>query len=502
MKPIDEQARAEEFDAIVVGGGPAGATASAAVALRGHRVLLLEQQAFPRYQIGESLLPSTVHGVCRILGVEDEVARAGFKVKRGGTFRWGRNRDPWQFSFALSPRLADPTSFAYQVERSRFDAILLDNARRVGVDVRERCRVSDVLADGERVRGVCWTGPDGAVREARARYVVDASGNGSRIHRHVGGQRTYSDFFRNIAVFGYFAGGKRLPAPNDGNIFCAAFDEGWLWYIPLRDDLTSVGAVVSRENAAEIQRDPVTAWRRLVDSCGEVRDLLSGVEQATVAPYDRVRARRDWSYWRTRLWRPGMVLAGDAACFVDPVLSSGVHLATYGALLAARSVNSALAAGGPAGAPDEGRLFGEFEARYRHEYGLFYEFLVSFYDMHQDERSYFWKARKVTRVHATELEAFVELVGGLASGDASLADPGARLTTASAELGSAVGRLPDSDGLRNPLFESATVRQVFQEGAVLQERGVFGGPLEEERPVRPGGLVASDDGLTWVDPGR
>ena len=500
MSTLGERTASEEFDVVVVGGGPAGATAATAVALRGHRVLLLEQETFPRYQIGESLLPSTVHGVCRILGVEDEVARAGFKPKRGGTFRWGRNPDPWQFSFALSPRLADPTSFAYQVERSRFDAILLDNARRVGVDVREGCRVTGVLADEERVRGIGWAGPGGEVREARARHVVDASGNGSRIHGEVGGRRTYSDFFRNLAVFGYFAGGARLPRPNDGNVFCSAFDEGWLWYIPLRDDLTSVGAVVGRENAAEIQRDPAAAWRRLIDACPEVRDLLDGVPRATEAPYDRVRVRRDWSYWKSRLWRPGMVLVGDAACFVDPVLSSGVHLATYGALLAARSLNSALS-----GTLPEDRLFDEFEARYRHEYGLFHEFLVAFYDMHQDERSYFWKARKVTHVGSTELEAFVDLVGGLASGDASLGGPaaaGSRLAAASSRLDEAVGRLPDSDGLRNPLLESAPVRQVFQEGAVLQERGVFGGPLEDESPVRPGGLVASEDGLTWEEPGR
>ncbi|WLW50602.1 tryptophan 7-halogenase [Streptomyces sp. YU58] len=489
---------AEEFDVVVVGGGPAGSTVASAVALKGHRVLLLEQQTFPRYQIGESLLPSTVHGVCRILGVEEEVARAGFKPKRGGTFRWGRNRDPWQFSFALSPRLADPTSYAYQVERSRFDQILLDNARRLGVDVREGCRVKGVLADEERVRGVEWTdaSADGEPREARARYVVDASGNGSRIHGEVGGKRTYSDFFRNIAVFGYFAGGARLPAPNDGNIFCAAFDEGWLWYIPLRDDLTSVGAVVSRENAADIQRDPVAAWRRLIDACPEVRDLLTGVPRATEAPYDQVRVRKDWSYWKSRLWRPGMVLVGDAACFVDPVLSSGVHLATYGALLAARSLNSCLA-----GTQDEGRVFAEFETRYRHEYGLFHEFLVSFYDMHQDERSYFWTARKVTRLGTTELESFVELVGGLASGDSSLGGDGragVRLAQAASDFDRAVGRLPDSDGLRNPLYESSTFRQVFREGTVLQERGLLGGPLEDETPVRPGGLVASEDGLTWV----
>jgi halogenation protein CepH len=244
----------------------------------------------------------------------------------------------------------------------------------------------------------------------------------------------------------------------------------------------------------------VAAWRRLIDSCPEVRDLLEGVPRATEAPYDQVRVRKDYSYWKSRLWTPGMVLAGDAACFVDPVLSSGVHLATYGALLAARSINSSLA-----GTLDEVRCFDEFEARYRHEYSLFYEFLVSFYDMHADERSYFWKARKVTNVGATELEAFVELVGGLASGDASLARPdqaGVRLAAASSDIDGAVGRLADSDDLRNPLFESATIRKVFQEGTVLAERGVFGGPLEDETPRLPGGLVASDDGLDWVDPDR
>ncbi len=480
----------QDFDVVVVGGGPAGATVSTAVALRGHRVLLVEKETFPRYQIGESLLPSTVHGVCRILGAEDELAKAGFKTKRGGTFRWGRNRDPWQFSFAISPRLADPTSFAYQVERSRFDAILLDNARRVGVEVREGCRVTDVIADEERVRGVRWTGPDGELHEAGARYVVDASGNGSRIHGHVGGKRTYSPFFRNIAVFGYFAGGARLPAPNDGNIFCAAFDEGWIWYIPLRDDLTSVGAVVAREHAEQIQRDPTTAWRRLIDACPEIRDLLAGTPQSTEPPYDRVRVRKDWSYGKARMWRPGMALVGDAACFVDPVLSSGVHLATYGALLAARSINTALAE-----TLYEDRLFTEFETRYRHEYGLFHDFLISFYDLHQDEESYFWKARRVTDVAMTDREAFVDLVGGLASGDTAL-------TTVADDFARAVRRLPDADDLRNPLYESDSFRQVFQEGAVLQERGLFGGPLEEERPVRPGGLVASQDGLGWVEAGR
>ncbi|WP_338775728.1 AMP-binding protein [Streptomyces sp. DG1A-41] len=194
-----------------------------------------------------------------------------------------------------------------------------------------------------------------------------------------------------------------------------------------------------------------------------------------------------------------LIIRGGENILVAPVLSSAMHLATCGGLLAARSINSCLA-----GSLDEDRLFAEFETRHRHEYGLFHEFLVSSYDMRQDERSYFWKARKVTSVGTTELEAFVELVGGLASGDASLTEAagpaGERLTAVADDFERAVRRLPDADDLRNPLYESESFRQVFQEGPSHRNAGVFGGPLESEALLRPGGLVASEDGPAWVEP--
>jgi halogenation protein CepH len=486
----------ETVDVVVVGGGPAGATAATVVAKRGHRVLLLEKQTFPRYQIGESLLPSTVHGLCRILGVADEVNGAGFTLKRGGTFRWGRNPVPWQFSFAMSPRLPEPTSTAYQVERARFDAILLRNAARNDVEVREGCAAVGVVADADRVRGIRYTGADGTAREVHASYVIDASGNTSRIHRHVGGDRIYSDFFRNLAVFGYFSGGHRLPRPHEGNIFCAAFDEGWIWYIPLRDDLTGVGAVIGPSNIAAVQRDPRAAWRQMIDMCPEVGTMLAGVPMATEPPYDQVRVRKDYSYWKTRFTTPGMVLVGDAACFVDPVLSSGVHLATYSALLAGRSINSALD-----GSLDETRGFGEFEARYRREYSLFYEFLVSFYDMQQDERSYFWSAKRIGDLAVPEAEAFAELVGGLASGDLAIMTAAAvrsRLTIAAADFTSAVGRLATPNDRRNPLYESRIVGDVFREGRNLWEQALYGGSLDDAVPDGSGMIVPTKDGLAWT----
>lgn len=491
-----------EYDLIVVGGGPAGSTAAAVVAMRGHRVLLLERETFPRYQIGESLLPATVHGLCGILGVADEVAEAGFTLKRGGTLRWGRDPKPWQFSFSMTPRLPEPTATAFQVERSRFDEILLRNAARVGAEVREGTPVRRIVADDERVRGVEYTDRDGNSRTAYGRYVIDASGNTSRIHSGVGGTRVYSDFFRNLAVFGYFAGGRRLPEPNRGNIFCAAFDAGWLWYIPLRDDLTSVGAVISPEHNPEVRRDPRAAWQDMIRSCPEVAELLDGVPAATEAPYDRVRVRKDWSYWKTSFWTPGMALVGDAACFVDPVLSSGVHLATYGALLAARAVNSALD-----GTVSEERGFAEFEARYRREYGVFYDFLIAFYDMERNEESYFWSAKKVTKVDGTEAAAFAELAGGLVSGDTAVLRPdglgglGEQWSAAAAELEGAVGQLAVTDGRVNPLLSTRVVGETFRTGRDLQEQALYGGPLDPSDVAQSGQLTASDDGLGW-SPGR
>jgi halogenation protein CepH len=487
----------ETFDVIVVGGGPAGSTLAALARMQGHRVLVLEKQFFPRYQIGESLLPSTVHGICRLIGVSDELAAAGFVRKRGGTFKWGTSPKPWTFSFSISPRIEGPSSYAYQVERSKFDHILLKNARRLGADVREGCAVTDVVADDERVRGVRYTDADGNDRVARGTFVVDASGNTSRLHARVGGRREYSDFFRSLALFGYYEGGKRLPPPNDGNILCVAFDSGWFWYIPLSSTLTSVGAVVRSDMAEKVQGDAEKAMTALIAECPIIAEYLSHATRVTTGQYGQIRVRKDYSYCQTTFSRPGMLLIGDAACFVDPVFSSGVHLATYGALLAARTINSVLAK-----RVDEESAKREFEARYRREYRLFYEFLLSFYEMHRDETSYFWQAKKVADSTRPEIEAFVELVAGISSGEWGLTSADrlvARLRSRSAELATAVDEVANSrDGNMAALFRASIVRDVMADGSQLQTLGLLGADAEAERPLFPGGLVPSLDGMFWL----
>jgi halogenation protein CepH len=436
--------------------------------MQGHRVVVLEKETFPRYQIGESLLPATVNGVCRLIGVSDELDKAGFTRKLGGTFKWGASPEPWTFFFSASQKMtAEDAMYAYQVERSKFDKILLDNARRKGAEVRENCSVTDVISDDERVRGVSYVDADGVECQIRAKYVVDASGNKSRIYKHVGGERKYSEFFRNVALFGYFTGGKRLAAPNSGNILSAAFDSGWIWYIPLSETLTSVGAVVRYDMAIKIQGDPEKALLSLIEECPLISEYLRDAKRVTEGQYGELRVRKDYSYRNTEIWRPGMVLIGDAACFVDPVFSTGVHLATYSALLAARSINSAMA-----GTVDEQAAFTEFERRYMQEYGTFYKFLVTFYDMHADENSYFWSAKKITGDLNSDLESFVNLVGGISSGEVALAEANAMLKR----------------------FE-------MLEGDQAQLRGMLGEEPEGEPPLFDNGLIPSRDGMYWTMPG-
>ncbi|MER5337025.1 tryptophan 7-halogenase [Micromonospora sp. NPDC002717] len=489
-----------DYDLIVVGGGPAGSTAATLVAMQGHRVLLLEKETFPRYQIGESLLPATIHGICRLTGVTDELARAGFPVKRGGTFRWGRNPEPWTFAFAISPKFASEGATAYQVERMKFDQILLDNARRKGVTVRERCAVVDVLEDGDRVCGVRFDDEDGTRREVRSRYVVDASGHRSRIHQRIGGDRHYPEFFRNLALFGYFEGGKRLPEPNSGNILAVAFPSGWFWYIPLNDTLTSVGAVLRPQALDRIRGgDRETVLRQLIAECPMIADYLADATRVESGPYGEVRVRKDYSYINDTFSRPGMLLVGDAACFIDPVFSSGVHLATFSALLAARSINSCLA-----GELDEESVFEEFEARYRREYSLFHDFLVAFYDMHQDEESYFWTAKQITDDNvAGAVEAFVQLVGGAGSQERALVDAESyiqRREPAFRQLAEVVQGPVSEAGEDRNLLGASMLREVLKEGVRVQTQAAMGGNVDDLHPLRPGGLIPSADGMRWRRP--
>lgn len=499
--------REENFDVVVVGGGPGGSTAAPLIARQGHRVLLLERDRFPRYHIGESLLPATIHGICAILGVSEEIHAAGFVKKMGGTLRWGRRPEPWTFWFEEARVIKGRPGYAFQVERSKFDHILLRNAARKGVDVREGCLVRDVIFEDGRAVGVRFVDADKRESVARAHYVVDASGLSGLLANRIG-ERVYDKFFRNLALFGYFKHGKRFPEERrKGNIISAAFKEGWIWYIPLSDELTSVGAVVPVEHASRIKEmGNEAALMAYLQACPLIHDFLEPATRVTEGQYGEIRILRDFSYLNTKFWAPGAVLVGDSACFIDPVFSSGVHLATYAGLLAARSVNTCLR-----GELDEERCFDEYEKRYRREYGVFYEFLLGFYEMHKEEDSYFWKARKILNAPEDARGAFVQLVAGLSNESEPLfmdADNFMRSAQGQAAVlealsESAATGQPVSEEVRQEAFRRGKIffrerAQMWAGKARLDSGGTFGDA--SEMPIFDGGLITSADGLHWRAP--
>jgi halogenation protein CepH len=301
-----------------------------------------------------------------------------------------------------------------------------------------------------------------------------------------------------VALFGYYEGGARLETPHEGNIFCAAFEDGWFWYIPLGPGLTSVGAVVGSDRTEGWKCDLDVKMKQLIEACPSIMRLLTHAKRITAGPYGQLRLRQDYSYTTESFWKPGIAVIGDSACFVDPVFSSGVHLATYAALLVARSVNSVMN-----GSIDERRAFAEFEGRYRREYALFYDFLLAFYDSNRLPGRPFWDDRTIAGSEEIRNEAFISLVAGLGTSGESLypsdAEGGARREGLSASLfphGSPVGgRDPDLERRRVDFYKS-----FLRESICLQLQGALGSDRPREDAVLSEGLIPSCDGLHWIDP--
>ena len=338
MKSRDNRSRqGDPFDAIVVGGGPAGATAGAFLAQKGWRVLLLEKERFPRYRIGESLMPYCYFTLER-LGVIDKIKGSHFPRKYSVQFvsTEGTVSTPFYFFEHLRHEAAT----TWQVLRSEFDLMLLDNAREKGVEILEGTRAVETVERQGAVAGVRAMDRQGLKHEFRAPLTLDASGR--EVFSMTRNRWKVRDPRLNkIAIWTYYQGARRDPGLDEGATTVAYLPQkGWFWYIPLPEDRVSVGIVAEKDYLYRKARDPDAIFRREIGNNPWIRDHLAPGRQV-----GRYWVTGEYSYRSKYCAANGLVLVGDAFAFLDPVFSSGVFLALRGGELAAEAGDRALASG-------------------------------------------------------------------------------------------------------------------------------------------------------------
>lgn len=381
--------RTKDMDVLIVGGGPAGSTTAIALASTGLRVALFERERFPRHHIGESLLARTVPYLKR-LGVWDELNSQGYVVKPGALFAWGGQPEPTVLDMP-------PPGYSFQVLRSHFDDLLLRRARECGVTVYE---AHDVVRIEETHDAVSASGmTDGRGWTAHGRYLVDASG-GNRFTGRQSGLRYNEYDGSRIAVSAYFVGAQRVAAPHAGRIVTEASTNGWVWFIPLNDGVTSVG-LVSDARRLRAAASPLAALtEELRTAPFTARHLSVATLQSEVAVIRYANYSIDAPKWQGKVVR-----VGDAAMFVDPLFSTGVHGAVSSGYMAGAALNSVLTAttSREDAAETYNRNCDEYFDRTRETVRLLYGF--------HPGTTPFWRERAVTHMSEAEAARSIAVLG-------------------------------------------------------------------------------------------
>jgi flavin-dependent dehydrogenase len=320
LKVTSKSSGSGDPDVVVVGGGPAGSTASTLIAQKGYKVQLFERERFPRFHIGESLIPET-YWVLKRLNMLPKLQKSHFTKKYSVQFvnANGKLSAPFYF-WDNKPHECSQT---WQVVRSEFDQMMLENAREHGVDAQEGVRVLDVLMQDGRAVGVRIKGEDGAEREVRAKVVVDASGQVGLMQNRLR-LRVWDPILNKGAIWTYWEGAYRDSGKDEGAtiVIQTPSKNGWFWYIPLHDNTVSVGVVAPFDYLFKNRGPYAETYEQEVAACPAVKDRISKAKRVT-----GYFATKDYSYRATEVAGDGWVMVGDAFGFLDPLYSSGVLLA-------------------------------------------------------------------------------------------------------------------------------------------------------------------------------
>jgi flavin-dependent dehydrogenase len=454
-------------DLVIIGGGPAGSLAAALVRRQdpARRVLLLERARHPRHHVGESSIPSW-RPVLERAGVLEKMNAAGFMPKVGTLFWWGEADDEsWTLDFR-DPKTGGASPGSFQVDRARLDRLLLDHARALGAEVLEETELTAARPLDGGGFDLWWRGPDGQ-GHCTSRFVVDASGQGRALTRLWNLKAVPFDDMNNFAVYGYWRGSQiaQLGRPlRDGErwTYISACEDGWVWHIPIAPDLVSVGLVTDAASLPSGGSDALEPfYRRNVLGSPKVGPLL---ERAELAQHPEAPARlmtvRDWSYLCDPACGPGWFLCGDAAAFVDPILSSGLLLAANGASMVANALHTLW--NDPS--VDEALLLDSYRTTYRDMVSSYHSLAGIWYSRNFKYQTWHWEARRqrLSTGGAVELEseaeAFLQLcLGSFANPvEGAFADRGLLVELARPDAHIYTSHLyPDATGLRAALGEAA-----------------------------------------------
>jgi FADH2-dependent halogenase len=342
------------WDVIIIGGGPAGSTAATTLAKAGRRVLVLEKAKFPRFHVGESLLPYN-RKIFDDLGVWPKIEAAGFMVKRGAQFLMGSGSHKVRLDFSKGSFTEYPQSV--QVERSKFDDLLLQHSRECGAVVSEESLVLEHAVSENHVT-VKYRMADGSEHEVTAKMMMDASG----LTNFTGNRESLREYYsghKKIAIFGHF------------DILIVRRENSWFWMIPLEANKTSVGLVLDREDYKSLNQKPEEVYADAVKNTPVVQQRFLNAVSKT--PLNVVT---DFSYRNERLVSPRVVRIGDASGFIDPIFSSGVLLAMTSGQQGAQVVHEALATGLPMTAGMK-----RYEKDNRRRIAQYWEFIENFYKL-------------------------------------------------------------------------------------------------------------------------